>query len=75
MLTFGYLGSIQNFQGFHTIFHKHQTGTEHVLKARYSETAQVKSLETFKGQLILKCPFGVFKSPKKPTNFFPGFLP
>ena len=28
-----------------------------------------------KGQLILKCPFGVFKSPKKPTKFFPGFLP
>ena len=27
-----------------------------------------------KGQLISKCPFGVFKSPKKPTNFFPGFL-
>ena len=23
-----------------------------------------------KGQLILKCPFGVFKSPKKPTKFF-----
>jgi hypothetical protein len=29
----------------------------------------------FKGQLILKCPFGVFKSPKKSTKFFPGFLP
>ena len=28
-----------------------------------------------KGQVILKCPFGVFKSPKKPSNFFPGFLP
>ena len=28
-----------------------------------------------KGQLILKCPFGVFKSPKKSTKFFPGFLP
>ena len=23
-----------------------------------------------KGQLISKCPFGVFKSLKKPTNFF-----
>ena len=23
-----------------------------------------------KGKLISKCPFGVFKSPKKPTNFF-----
>ena len=30
----------------------------------------------FKGQLILKCPFGVFKSQKKKnTGFFPGFLP
>ena len=28
-----------------------------------------------KGQLISKCPFGVIKSPKKPTKFFPGFLP
>jgi hypothetical protein len=28
-----------------------------------------------KGQLILKCPFGVFKSPKKPMKLFPGFLP
>ena len=27
-----------------------------------------------KGQLILKCPFGVFKSPKKLTIFFPGFM-
>ena len=28
-----------------------------------------------KGQLISKCPFGVFKSSKKPTKIFPGFLP
>ena len=27
-----------------------------------------------KGQLISKCPFGVFKSPKKPTLFLSGFL-
>ena len=32
-------------------------------------------IEHPKGQLILKCPFGVLKSPKKPTNFFPEFLP
>ena len=30
---------------------------------------------SFKGQLISKCPFGVFKFPKKPTKFFPRFLP
>ena len=29
---------------------------------------------TAKGQLISKCPFGFFKSSKKPTKFFPGFL-
>ena len=28
-----------------------------------------------KGQLISKCPFGVFKSPKPPAKFFPEFLP
>ena len=28
-----------------------------------------------KGHLISKCPFGVFKSPKKPTKYFPRFLP
>ena len=28
-----------------------------------------------KGQLISKCLFGVKTSSKKPTNFFPGFLP
>ena len=28
-----------------------------------------------KGQLISKCPSVVFKSPPKPTIFFPGFLP
>ena len=27
-----------------------------------------------KGQLISKSPFGVFKSPKQPTKFSPGFL-
>ena len=29
----------------------------------------------FKGQLISKCPFGIFKSSKKPKKNFPGFLP
>ena len=28
----------------------------------------------FKGQLNLKCPFGVFKSTKKPTNLLIGPL-
>ena len=27
-----------------------------------------------KGQLISKCVFGDFKSPKKPTKFFYGFF-
>merc|ERR1712203_480786 len=28
-----------------------------------------------KGQFILKCRFGAFKSPKKPTNFFQDVCP
>ena len=28
-----------------------------------------------KGQLISKCPFGVFKPPKKPMKFFKDFCP
>ena len=28
-----------------------------------------------KGQLILKCPFGVFKPSKKPKHFFQDFCP
>ena len=35
----------------------------------------VLRLPAAKGQLILKCPFGVFKSPKKTTKIFPGFRP
>jgi hypothetical protein len=31
--------------------------------------------DSLKGQLISKCPFGVLKFSKKPTIFFPGFLP
>ena len=33
------------------------------------------SLLRTKGQLISKCPFGFFKSTKKPTNFLYEFLP
>jgi len=33
------------------------------------------SFDLTKGQLISKCPFGVKTSSKKPTKFFPGFLP
>ena len=36
---------------------------------------KIRSSVCFTGQLILKSPYGVFKSPKKPTIFFPGFLP
>jgi hypothetical protein len=40
-----------------------------------AKSAQWISVFSSKGQLISKCPFGVFKSPKKPLNFFPGLLP
>ena len=36
--------------------------------------AQIFWAEDIKGQLISKCPFGVFKSSKKPTKNIPGFL-
>ena len=32
-------------------------------------------LTVTKGQLIQKCPFGVFKSSEKPMKFLPAFLP
>ena len=35
----------------------------------------IRTITLTKGQLISKCSFGVFKSHKKATNFFPGFLP
>ena len=34
-----------------------------------SPTKSDKKQAAAKGQLISKCPFGVFKSPKKPTKF------
>ena len=45
------------------------------LKSKINATAAILPIVVAKGQLILKCPFGVFKSPKKTTKFFPGFLP
>ena len=41
----------------------------------YNKLIQSNNLIPAKGQLILKCPFGVFKSSKKPTKKIPGFLP
>ena len=52
---------------------KHGEGAIHVA-AGLGQIDILKMLAA-KGQLNLKYPFGVFKSPKKNTNFFPGFLP
>ena len=46
---------------------------DHTCDTRYPSICEA-SLTT-KGQLMSKCPFGVFKSPKKTTKIFPGFLP
>jgi hypothetical protein len=47
-----------------------------ILKQRVSKKVEIsQNGSTLKGQLISKCPFGVFKSTKKPTNLFSGFLP
>ena len=35
----------------------------------------ISSALAFCGKNWEKCPFGIFKSPKKPTKIFPGFLP
>ena len=34
-----------------------------------------KKVDSYKGQLILRCSFSVFKSPKKPTKILSDFLP
>ena len=43
-------------------------------KAIQAKSLYISDTICIKGQLILKCPFGVFKSSKKPTKIFPGFL-
>ena len=46
-----------------------------VMVPRYLHTKKLVNILVIpKGQLILKCSFGVFKSPKKPTKFLLGFL-
>ena len=40
----------------------------------YVHTLNSAGMDT-KGQLILKCPFSVFKSPKNQRNFFQDFCP
>ena len=46
---------------------------ENFIKSMTSCLSKLKN--TPKGQLKLKCAFGVLKSSKTPTKFFPGFLP
>ena len=66
----------------HKIWLWHTAGFFLVLGDKIEIEAEVKFVfplsrysELPKGQLILKCLFGVFKSSKTPTKFFPGFLP
>ena len=47
----------------------------YALNSRSAWMSHMVICNVSKGQLISKCPFGVFKSPKKPTKCFPGFLP
>ena len=47
-----------------------------IIRPKYSYEKTLSKIIYFtKGQLISKCPFGAFKSSKKPTKFFPEFLP
>ena len=61
------------------IFQKNSFGVEKQFESQvledHKECKQIESECIIKGQLISKCPFGVFKSPKKTMKFFPGFLP
>ena len=43
---------------------------DHVVYGKFPEGA-----EASKGQLILKCPFGVLNLPKNQRNFFQDFCP
>ena len=43
--------------------------------AQFMQTMTQRKQTPAKGKLISKCPFGVFKSPKKQQVFFPGLLP
>ena len=44
-------------------------------KLRQKHVVEKEKLVLAKGQLISECPFGVFKCPKKPRKFSPGFPP
>ena len=43
--------------------------------AKFKIPSEIKPPLLCKGQLSSKCPFGAFKSPKKPTIFFQDFCP
>ena len=49
--------------------------SRYMVSNRYNITILVEKFWSAKGQLISKCPFVVFKSPKNPSKKFPGFLP
>ena len=61
-VIFGQIGASGQYRKFLSYFHE---------KNRF----KIRIYVHCKGQLILKCPFGVKTSSKKPTNFFPWFLP
>ena len=46
-----------------------------LVKAQLLVVFPPEAEEKGKGQLISKCPFVVFKSPKNPSKKFPAFLP
>jgi len=46
------------------------TFLRHPVKSNFVRKMDEYFGQVSKGQLILKCPFGVFKSPKKSTKFF-----
>ena len=69
----------QNYSGQEQKFEYVMSNEERLLIAQHMrqhiQLLTQMSLLTAKGQLISKCRFGVKTSFKKPTIFFPGFLP
>ena len=64
------------YEGVHTFLSKKSSMPGPCVPLlQFFKEKSIKYYIITKGQLISKCPFGVKTSSKKPTNFFPEFLP
>ena len=70
------------YQIIFTVWYTYLGSLKIIVEMNCSEYGQLKISKVIpergsvtKGQLILKCPFGDFQSPKKSTKFFQDFCP